>query len=145
MITYDNSIQFAKGKVPPVALRNFYPPEDGFVWSSGYWSEIGFGFSGASVRARRLADVILDADAFKKEGHTDGQNVLLYLNGLRVGSHYIARRTTIVVPVDPGMLKPSDNALTFDTPNSRMPSEFGMADGRQLGIQLFSMQIRPAG
>jgi hypothetical protein len=89
--------------------------------------------------------VILDLDAFKKEGHTDGQNVLLYVNGLRVSSHFIARRSTIVIPVEPAVLKPSGNVLTFDTPNSRMPSEFGMADGRQLGIQLFSMQIRPAG
>jgi hypothetical protein len=145
MLTYDNSIQFAKGKVPQVALRNFYPPEDGFVWSSGYWSEISFGFSAAPGRGRRLADVILDFDAFKKEGHTDGQNVLLYFNGLRVGSHFIDRRSIMAIPIDPATLKPSDNVLTVDTPNSRSPSEFGSADGRQLGIQLFSMQIRPAG
>jgi hypothetical protein len=145
MLTYDNSVHFAKGKVPSVALRNFYPPEDGFVWSSGHWSEISFGFSFAPGRGKKLADVILDLDAFKKEGHTDGQNVFVYLNGLRVGSHYIDRRSTIVISIDPATLKLSDNVLVFDTPNSRMPSEFGMADGRQLGIQLFSVQIRPAG
>jgi hypothetical protein len=145
MLTYDNSIAFAKGKETPVALRNFYPPEDGFIWSSAHWSEITFEFSATAGRGKKNADVILDFDVFKKEKLVEGQNTLIYLNGLRVGSHYITRRTTVVIPIDSALLKPAENVLTFDTPDSRKPSEFGGSDERQLGIQLFSMQIRPAG
>jgi hypothetical protein len=145
MLTYDNSIGFAKGKETPVALRNFYPPEDGFIWSSAHWSEITFEFSATAGRGKKNADVILDFDVFKKEKHVEGQNTLIYLNGLRVGSHYITRRTTVVIPIDSALLKPTENVLTFDTPDSRKPSEFGSSDERQLGIQLFSLQIRPAG
>jgi hypothetical protein len=134
-----------KGTEPPVSLRNFFPPEDGFIWSSARWSEITFEFAAAAGRGKKSVDVILDFDVFKMEGHLEGQNVLIYLNGLRVGSHYITRRTTIVVLIDATLLKPGENVLTFDTPDSRKPSEFGIADERQLGIQLFAIQIRPAG
>jgi hypothetical protein len=145
MLTYENSIRFEKGKEVPVSLRNFHPPEDGFIWSSSIWSEITFEFSATAARAKKSADVILDFDVFKMEEHVEGQNALIYLNGLRVGSYYITRRTTIVIPIDCSLLKPSENVLTFDTPDSRKPSEFGSSDERQLGIQLFSMQIRAGG
>jgi hypothetical protein len=144
MLTYDNSIQFGKGKEPTVVLRNFYPPEDGFVWSSSRWSDVTFGFSAGAGRRDKIADVVLDLDVFKVEGQTGGQNALIYLNGLRVGSHYITRRTTVVIPIDSAVLKPTENVLTFDTPDSRMPSDYGIADKRLLGIQLFSLKIRPA-
>lgn len=144
MLTYDNSIQFKRSKEPTVVLRNFYPPEDGFVWSSSRWSDVTFGFSAGAGRRKKSADVILDLDAFKVEGQTGGQNALIYLNGLRVGSININRRTTVVIPIDAAVLKPSENVLTFDTPDSRTPSDYGIADKRLLGIQLFSMKIRPA-
>jgi len=144
MLTYENSLQFAKGNEPAVSLRNFYPPEDGFIWSSSHWSEIAFRFSATAGRGKKNADLILDLDVFKVTGHIEGQNALIYLNGLRVGSHYITRRTAIVIPIDAALLKASENVLTFDTPNNRSPSDFGSADKRQLGIQLFSIQIRPA-
>jgi len=145
MLTYDNSVRFEKGRAPTVSLRNFYPPEDGFVWSSSRWSEIKFEFAATAGRDKKNVDVILDFDVFKVDGYMDGQNALIYLNGLRVGSHYISRRTAIIIPIDTALLKPSENVLTFDTPDSRIPSDFGIADKRQLGIQLFSIQIRPAG
>lgn len=145
MLTYDNSIQFAKGETVPISLRNFFPPEDGFIWSTASWSEITFGFSGTLARGKKYADLILDFDVFKVASHVEGQNTLIYLNGLRVGSHFLTRRTTVVIPIEPAALKPAENVLTFDTPNARKPSEFGIPDDRQLGIQLFSMQIRPAG
>jgi hypothetical protein len=144
MLTYENSVQFAKDEPPTVILRNFYPPEDGFVWSSSSWSEVTFKFSAAAGRRKKHADVILDFDVFKVAGQADGQNALIYLNGLRVGSHYITRRTTAVIPIDAGLLKPNENVLTFDTPDSRTPSDYGIADKRLLGIQLFSIKIRPA-
>jgi hypothetical protein len=144
MLTYDNSVQFIIGEPAPVLLRNFSPPENGFVWSSSHWSEITFGFTATPVSRKKHADFTLDFDVFKMAGHVEGQNVLLYFNGLRVGSHYITQRTALVVPIDAAMLKPRDNVLTFDTPDSRRPSEFGSPDERKLGIQLFSMQVRPA-
>jgi hypothetical protein len=145
MLTYDNSVQFLKDEPTPLGLRNFFPPEDGFVWSSSYWSEITFGFSPSPARSKKFADLILDLDVFKVGGQLDGQNTFIYLNGLRVGSNYINRRTTVVIPIDASALKPGDNVLTFDTPDSRKPSDFGIRDERQLGIQLFSLQVRPAG
>jgi hypothetical protein len=144
MLTYDNSIQFVKDARPPVSLRNFFAPEDGFIWSTGAWCEITFGFSTVSGRGKRDADLILDLDVFKVAGETEGQNVLLYLNGLRIGSHYVTRRTTVVIPIDAAILKNENNVLTFDTPERKRPSDYGIADERQLGIQLFSMQLRPA-
>src|ERR1700722_3677112 len=144
MLTYANSIQFKKGKEAPVVLRNFYPPEDGFVWSSSHWSDVTFGFSAGAGRRKKSADLILDLDVFKVEGQAGGQNALIYLNGLRVGSHFITRRTNVVITIDAAVLKPTENVLTFDTPDCRTPSDYGIADKRLLGIQLFSMKIRPA-
>jgi hypothetical protein len=143
MLTYDNAVHFVKGEPAPVALRNFFPPENGFIWSASRWSEITFKFSATPASAKKYADVILDFDVFKMVGHVDGQNVLIYLNGLRVGSHYITERTTLAIRIDAKMLKPGENVLTFDTPDNNKPSEFGIPDERKLGIQLFAMQIRP--
>jgi hypothetical protein len=144
MLTYENSVQFDLGEPSPVALRNFSLPEKGFIWSSSDWCEIVFAFSATPVSSKKLVDFILDIDVFKMAGHLTGQNVLLYLNGLRVGSHYITEQTTLVTRINAAMLRPSGNVLTFDTPDSRKPSEFGSPDDRKLGIQLFSIQIRPA-
>ena len=144
MLTYENSILFEKGRELTVVLRNFYPPEDGFVWSSSRWSDVTFGFSAGTGRRAKSADVILDIDVFKVEGNTNGQNALIYLNGLRVGSHYITRRTSVVIAIDSALLKPIENVLTFDTPDCRTPSDYGISDKRLLGIQLFSIKIRPA-
>jgi hypothetical protein len=143
MLTHDNSIQFVKDEAPPVSLRNFFPPENGFVWSTSYWSDITFAFSPTPAGVYKAAEFTLDFDVFKMGGHIDGQNVLIYLNGLRVASHYITQRTTVVIRLDPALLEPTDNVITFDTPDSRKPSEFGLPDERRLGVQLFSMQIRP--
>ena len=143
MLTYNNSIQFVKDEAPPVSLRNFFPPENGFIWSTSYWSDITFAFSATPADEIKAADFILEFDVFKMGGHVEGQNVLIYLNGLRVGSHYVTQRTTVVIRMDAALLEPTDNVLTFDTPDTRMPSEFGLPDERRLGVQLFSMQIRP--
>jgi hypothetical protein len=35
--------------------------------------------------------------------------------------------------------------LTLDTPDSARPEEYGIRDGRLLGAQLYSLQIRKAG
>jgi len=145
MLTYENSIHFAKDAPVPAVLRNFYAPEDSFVWSTSRWSEITFAFSGSPAKTKKFADFILDFDVFKTGENFEGQNVLIYVNGLRVGSHFIARRTTVVASIESTLLKPTENVLTFDTPDARNPTEFGISDNRVLGIQLFSLQVRPAG
>lgn len=144
MLTFDNSVKFVQGQDVPLILRNFYAPEDGFVWSSSRWSEITFAFSPTPNRTQRKgADLIIDLDVFKVDSKLEGQDVLIYFNGLRVGSHYLTRRTTIVIPLELTQLKAADNVLTFDTPDSSSPKQFGLSDGRRLGIQLFSLQVRP--
>ena len=143
MLTYENSVQFVLDQPAPVSLRNFFPPENGFIWSSSHWSEITFEFSATPASRKKSAKLMLDFDVFKMAGHIDGQDVFIYLNGLRVGSHFETQRTTLAIPVDAKMLKSGGNVLTFDTPDTKRPSEFGIPDERQLGIQLFGMQIRP--
>lgn len=143
MLTYVNSIQFALGEPVLVSLRNFYEPENEFVWSSSRWSEITFSFSATPEVGAEEADVILDCDVFKVASRLEGQNILTYLNGARLGSHFITQRTLLSIRVGASQLKPTANVLTLDTPDSRKPSEFGSADDRQLGIQLFSIRIRP--
>lgn len=143
MLTYDNSIQFVKDEAPAVSLRNFFPPENGFSWSTSSWSDITFTFSPTPAGGDKDAEFVLDIDVFKMGGHIEGQNVLIYLNGLRVGSHYVTQRTRVVIALDSALLEPTNNVLTFDTPDSKKPSEFGLPDERRLGVQLFSMHIRP--
>lgn len=145
MLTYENSIEFALGKPPHEAtLRNFYDPEEGFVWSSSVWSELTFDFSATPKVDTAEIDLVLDCDVFRADGRLDGQSVLVYLNGLRLASHFISKRTLLTIRVGSRGLKHTDNVLTLDTPDSRKPSEFGSTDERRLGVQLFSMQIRPA-
>ncbi len=143
MLTFKNSIEFAKGKAPAVLLKNFYEPENGFVWSTSIWAEIVFAFSDGVSPKDRAADLILDLDVFKAPPTLPSQSVKFYLNGLRVGSRDVAARTMAIVSFQSGILKPTDNVLTLDTPQATMPNKFSIEDGRCLGVQLFSMQIRP--
>ncbi len=145
MLNYKNSVSFVKGETPGVLLRNYYEPEDGFVWSSSKWSEIIFAFS-ADVPARaKSSDLILDLDVFKSPPALPFQTVKIYLNGWRIGSRDVTERTTALIPVNPLILKPVENVLTFDTPDASVPAAFGIPDQRRLGIQLFSLQFRPGG
>jgi hypothetical protein len=145
VLTFNSSVSFLKGKVPPVILRNFFPPEDGFVWSTSTWSEVIFSFSDSTLPNGRSADLILDLDVFKAPPALPHQTVLIYLNGLRIGSRDVSRRATVVFTFNPALLKATENVLTFDTPKASMPSNFGVSDGRCLGMQLFSLQLRPGG
>ena len=142
MQSCDDIITFNHMEDPGIALRNFWPPETGFIWSSGKWCEITFSFDPGPKQLSAQADLILDVDVFKKEHQLDAQNVLVYLNGLRIASYLVQRRTTYFASFDPKLLKPSDNVLTLDTPDAVQPSTFGSSDTRMLGAQLFSLQIR---
>src|ERR1700733_13481915 len=117
MLTYDNSVQFTLGEPTLASLRNFYAPETGFIWSSSEWSEIRFSFSATPEVESTEVDLSLDCDVFRVGGRFDGQNILIYLNGLRVGSHFITQRTQLNIRVSSADLKPADNVLTLDTPD----------------------------
>ena len=143
MLTFENALSFKDGEEPPVALRNFWAPEESWIWSTGRWCEITFAFE-AGAAPPRFAELVIDLDVYKYKDRHPGQNVLVYLNGLRIGSLYCTRRMTVAFAVDPRTLASADNILTLDTPDSARPSQFGGADGRQLGVQLFNLQLRGA-
>ncbi len=145
MLNFENALTFKAGEEPDVALRNFWAPEGTWVWSTGRWSEINFAFDLGLRAPVGTVELIVDLDVFKYEEAYPGQNVLIYLNGLRVGSLYCTHRMTVVFAFDAKILSRTENVLTFDTPDSTKPSAFGSADGRLLGAQIFSIQIRKAG
>ena len=145
MLDWRNSTSFRRGENSSLALRNFSEPEDGFVWSHGKWCEIVFEFAEPTSDGRALADLVLDLDVFHAPPDFTHQSVLIYLNGLRIASSYIARRPTYLAPFASALLKPSENVLTIDTPDVIDPRKFGVDDARYLGIQLFSLQIRRGG
>jgi hypothetical protein len=136
-----NSLTFTPGVQLDQELQNFWSPEDGFVWSSGKWCEVGFSFDAGAGKVD-LCDLILDIDVFRHNEDLKGQNVLFFFNGLRIGSLYCTKRSTIVFSFPGIQLKSAENVLTIDTPDASSPAQFGSKDGRMLGIQLFSMQIR---
>lgn len=145
MLTYANSVAFLRDEPLSVTLKNFDAPEDGFAWSLGKWCEVRFAFNNTLKRNVTSADLIFDLDVFKASPLLNGQNVFIYLNGLRIGSHKIENRTTCINSFDPSILNPIENILTFDTPEAAKPEDYGIRDSRVLAIQLFSLQIRPAG
>jgi hypothetical protein len=145
MLTFDNFITFIRDEDPPVSLRNFWETEDGFVWSKGRWSEATFAFDLPHRPVTTMAELILDLDVYKHADSLPGQNVLVYLNGLRVGSSFVTRRFNYIAPFDPSILRASENTLVLDTPDAASPKDHGLTDARQLGVQLFSVQIRKAG
>jgi hypothetical protein len=145
MLTFDNFITFTKNEDPPVVLRNFWETEDGFVWSRGKWNETTFDFDLPRKPFGTMAELILDLDVYKNPDSLPGQNVLIYLNGLRLGSSFVIRRFNYIAPFDPAILRAVENVLIIDTPDAASPKDHGMSDSRQLGVQLFSLQIRKIG
>jgi hypothetical protein len=143
MLDFENYVSFAKDEEPVLQLRNFWEPEDGFVWSKGKWCEVTFEFDGVAKPAKGLAELMLDVDVFKAPEVLTGQNLLIYLNGYRIGSSFVAQRMNSISTFDAGILRPTENVLTIDTPDSNSPGAFGRDDLRVLGMQLFSIQIRP--
>lgn len=143
MLTFKNTVTFAQNQTPPVLLRNYFEPENGFVWSTSKWSDIIFNFGNGSSTKPRSADLVLDLDVFKAPPKLPHQTVKFYLNGLRVGARDITDRAVTVIALDLALLRPRENVLTLDTPDAAIPSEFGIPDGRLLGVQVFSIQIRP--
>jgi len=142
MLNFENALTFREGFEPDAALRNFWPPEGGWIWSTGRWAEISFAFEIDPRLRVGGAELIVDLDVFKHEAALDGQNVFVYLNGLRIGSLFCKSRATFIFAFEPKILARSESTVTFDTPDSARPSDFGSDDQRVLGVQLFSLRIR---
>ena len=144
ILTFDNFVAFKGGFDSPVLLRNFSEPEDDFAWSDGKWCEIGFSFK-ETGRLDGVADLIMDLEAFHVADALPRQSVFVYLNGLRISSSYVNRRTILSCTFDRRLLKANDNIVTIDTPDVVPPITLGIEDSRLLGIKLFTLQIRKAG
>jgi len=142
MLAIDQPLQFGADTIGTTILRSCAPPEDGFVWSSGRWCEIEFELDlDRAARSSAAVEFAVDLDVFKFPPAFPGQNVMTYMNGLRVASTFVTGRTALTFPVKPGLLLPAGNILTFDTPDAVRPSEFGVEDDRVLGLQIFSVAI----
>jgi hypothetical protein len=134
-------VSFTKDVLPSVELISFWPPEDGFVWSSGKWCELIFKFNLQTAPTDERGELVLDFDSYKSPPGLEGQNVFIYLNGLRIGARRLTKRVTAFIEFDPALLK-ATNVLTFDTPDAASPTQWGGTDERVLGIQLFTFQAR---
>ncbi len=141
MLDQGSIVSFSKDSNPPLELRNFWPPEDGFVWSAGKWCELAFDFAVDPQRRGDRGELVLDLDAYKHPPELEAQNLMIYLNGLRIGSRRVGKRITAFFEFDPAVLKKS-NVLVFDTPEASSPAAFGGTDKRLLGVQVFSLQVR---
>ncbi len=142
MFSCDNTLDVMDWPAVGVVLKGFSNVEDNFVWQTGRFGEVTFDFQDSSKGRAGNIDLMLDLDVFKHGESHPGQNVFVYLNGLRVGSFYVTYRRTVICNVPASLLRAKGNVLTLDTPDSISPREVGVDDGRVLGVQLFSMQFR---
>jgi hypothetical protein len=86
---------------------------------------------------------MVELDAFKVPPEFPGQDVFIYLNGMRVSSLFVNRRLTILGSFPRSFLRASENVITIDTPDVVSPRDYGVEDGRKLGVQVFNLKIRP--
>jgi len=145
MTALEELYTFGADVVPGVSLTNFYPPETGFVWSSHKWCEIRFDVDPEALSASHgshetALDIALDLDVFKAPPDFEGQDVLLYVNGARLGSRFVKGRITVMLIVPLYLVRARANVITIDTPDAARPIQHGFNDTRQLGIQLFSVR-----
>jgi hypothetical protein len=125
-----------------VTMENFAPPEDGFVWQMGRWGEIIFDFDDLSRSRTGMADLMVELDVFKHAPDFRGQNVFIYLNGLRIGSFFITHRRILIMNFPISSLRAKTNVLTVDTPDAAPPKDYGMDDGRILGASIYAVYFR---
>jgi hypothetical protein len=86
---------------------------------------------------------MVELDAFKVPPEFPGQDVFIYLNGLRVASLFVSRRVTILGTFHRSFLRPAENVITIETPDVVNPHDYGVEDDRKLGAQVFNIKIRP--
>ena len=134
-----DTISFHKDAQPSVGLKNFWPPEDGFVWSTGRWCEITFECSPRKPPGKRIVELEIELDVFKAPPELGGQNIFIYVNGLRLASRFITGRIIVLLEAP---ATASDNLITIDTPDATRPSDHGLEDSRRLGVQIYAIQVR---
>jgi hypothetical protein len=143
----DEVFTFAKDVVPDIGMTNFSPPEDGFIWSTGPWCEIRFSLMQPDYSVARerpwdtVVELSLDMDVFKAAPNLNGQNILFYVNGLRLASRFMTGRVTVILELPGTMVRQNDNIITIDSPDAARPTDHGGSDGRRLGIQLHSLRV----
>ena len=124
--------------------RNFHPPEDQFIWSSGRWGEVEFPLSLPAAGVPTHVWISIELDVFRRPPLLEGQDIFIYLNGSRAASLHITERQVVHLRVRGSLLEPGANLLTFDLPDVARPSDFGEDDARLLGVQLFSLLVEAA-
>lgn len=125
-----------------LALRNFHPPEpEGFAWSAGRWCELEFVVDPAGLGPGAALALALDLDVFRHPPLLPSQDLLVFLNGLRLGAVTVTHRQLASFRLRPGLLEVGPNRLTIDTPEAARPVEFGQGDTRLLGVKLFSLML----
>ncbi|WP_137176379.1 hypothetical protein [Roseomonas sp. AR75] len=125
-----------------VIIEGFAPPEDGFIWQMGRWGEITFDFDETGRSRTGMADLMVELDVFKRPPGLPGQNVFIYLNGVRTGSFFVTHRRILIMNFPVSLLRARSNVLTIDTPDSASPKQFGSEDGRVLGAAVFAVYFR---
>ncbi len=113
------------------------------MWSHGRWCEIVFSFTDDKSVTANIADLIIEMDAFKVPPDFPGQDVFIYMNGLRINSLFVNRKLTVLGTFNRSFLRASENVITIDTPNVVDPRAHGVEDSRHLGVQVFNLKIRP--
>jgi hypothetical protein len=143
----DYPIGVRKNVLTGAELTNFWPPEGDFVWSTSSWCEIRFAMNASALLAPKMAesdsvvDVAIDLDTFRFPPDKEGQNVFIYLNGLRLASRFVSHRVTVLLEAPASILRPVDNVVTIDTPDFARPSDYGDDDMRRLGIKLYTLHV----
>lgn len=145
MMRFGAPVQFGEGHEEWLELRNFHPPEPGgFSWSAGRWCEVSFPMDPAALGPQGHVLLELDFDAFRQPPILRTQDVLVYLNGLRLGALVLRGRQQASFRLRRSTLEATENVLAVDVPDAARPVDFGHTDGRLLGLKLFSMLLEPA-
>lgn len=139
MLRLGRPVRIGEAHEAALALRNFHPAEDGFAWSAGRWCEVEFAWD--LVGAPRPLLLELDVNAFRDAHLLPAPDLLVYLNGLRIGSLTLPMRQLATFPIAATVLQAERNVLVLDAPDAARPIEFGREDARLLGVQLFSLAV----
>ena len=139
MLRLGSPVRIGEEHEAALALRNFHPTEDGFAWSAGRWCEVEFAWAPPG-RPRPLL-LELDVNAFRDANLLPAPDLLIYLNGLRIGSLTLPMRQLATFPIPATLLQEERNVLVLDAPDAARPVEFGRKDARLLGVQLFSVAV----
>lgn len=120
--------------------RGWSHPEGDFRWTDGSWAELTFSI--ASMPFALELDV--RCSPFVKD-EIVGQRVLAFVDGRLAHIDMLRHETTMRIPVKEAL--PSDGRikLVLFLPDARRPgAEDGLADQRELGLQVASVTLRRA-